>query len=102
MAHMCWLVNLTSMVVELFPLTRVATATGIVAAGSALGGMAFSEIIGYVVTYHGYFPLFWIMGCAHPIALAIMWTSVRPAGKTTQVAGTSLEGHAVGYEPYMQ
>jgi ACS family hexuronate transporter-like MFS transporter len=80
MAHMCWLINLTSLVVELFPPAQVATAAGIIAAGSALGGMIFSEIIGYVVTNHGYYPLFWMMACVHPLALAVMWTSARSVG----------------------
>jgi ACS family hexuronate transporter-like MFS transporter len=74
-AHMCWLVNLTALLVELFPASQVATAAGLIAAGSALGGMVFSEIIGYVVTHSGYSPLFWIMACLHPLALAAMWTA---------------------------
>jgi len=82
MAHMCWLINLGALIVELFPPSQIATAFGLIAAGSALGGMVFSEIIGYVVTHHGYFPLFWIMACLHPVALAVMWTSARPAGQT--------------------
>jgi ACS family hexuronate transporter-like MFS transporter len=84
MAHMCWLINLGALVVELFPPSQIATAFGLIAAGSALGGMVFSEIIGYVVTHFGYFPLFWIMACLHPLALAVMWTSARSAGKSTQ------------------
>jgi ACS family hexuronate transporter-like MFS transporter len=77
LAHMSWLVNLTSLVVELFPASQVATAAGLIATGSALGGMVFSEIIGYVVTHYGYSPLFWVMACAHPLALAVMWTSAN-------------------------
>jgi ACS family hexuronate transporter-like MFS transporter len=79
---MSWLVNPTALVVDLFPPTQVATAAGLIAAGSALGGMVFSEIIGYVVTYHGYFPLFWMMACVHPLALAVMWTSASPSKQT--------------------
>jgi ACS family hexuronate transporter-like MFS transporter len=77
-AHMCWLINLGALVVELFPPSQIATAFGLIAAGSAFGGMVFSEIIGYVVTHFGYFPLFWMMAFAHPLALAIMWTTARP------------------------
>jgi ACS family hexuronate transporter-like MFS transporter len=78
LAHMCWLINLGALVVELFPPSQIATAFGLIAAGSAFGGMVFSEVIGYVVTHFGYFPLFWIMACAHPLALAVMWTTARP------------------------
>ena len=82
LAHMCWLINLGALVVELFPPSQIATAFGMIAAGSAFGGMVFSEIIGYVVTHFGYFPLFWIMACAHPLALAVMWTTARPIRPT--------------------
>ena len=75
MAHMAWLVNLTSLVVELFPAHFVASAAGLVAAGSATGGIIFSEVIGYMVTHHGYLPLFWIMACVHPLALALLWSA---------------------------
>lgn len=77
MAHMSWLVNLTSLVVELFPARLVASAAGLVAAGSAIGGLIFSEVIGYTVMHHGYLPLFWIMACVHPLALAILWSTAR-------------------------
>lgn len=83
LAHMSWLVNLTSLVVELFPASQVGTAAGLIAAGSAVGGMVFSEIIGHVVTHYGYFPLFWMMACVHPLALTIMWTSAKQTGKRT-------------------
>jgi ACS family hexuronate transporter-like MFS transporter len=82
-AHMCWLINLGALVVELFSLSQVATAFGLIAAGSAFGGMLFSEIIGYVVTHYGYSPLFWIMACAHPLALAVMWSTAKPASQVS-------------------
>ena len=85
MAHMSWLVNLTSMIIELFPPFQVATAAGLIAAGSAFGGMIFSEVIGYVVTHWGYYPLFWIMACVHPIALTILWTSATPRPKAIRL-----------------
>ena len=81
LAHMCWLINLTALVVDLFPPSQIATAAGLIAAGSAFGGIVFSKIIGYVVTHYTYSPLFWMMACVHPLALAIMWTSIEPAGR---------------------
>lgn len=77
LAHMAWLVNLTALVVELFPAHLIASAAGLVAAGSATGGIIFSEVIGYTVSHHGYLPLFWIMACVHPAALAILWSTAR-------------------------
>lgn len=88
MAHMSWLVNLTSLVVELFPASLVASAAGLIAAGSAGGGMVFSEIIGFVVTHYGYPPLFWIMACVHPIALAILWSCAKPVPQIVATSAT--------------
>lgn len=79
MAHMSWLVNLTALVIELFPPSLVASAAGLIGAASAVGGMIFSEVIGFVVTRYGYSPLFLMMACAHPVALAILWTSAKRA-----------------------
>ncbi|MDR3791837.1 MAG: MFS transporter [Terracidiphilus sp.] len=73
MAHMAWLVNLSSTIVELFPSHQVGKAFGIVAAGSGFGGMVSTEVIGSVVTHCGYTPLFFLMMALHPIALAILW-----------------------------
>ncbi len=38
-AHMTWLINLTSLVVDVIPQRSVATCFGVIAAGSAVGGM---------------------------------------------------------------
>jgi ACS family hexuronate transporter-like MFS transporter len=73
LAHMAWLVNLTSTIVELYPSEQIGKAAGLVAAGSGLGGMVSSEIIAYFVTHQGYRPLFFIMAVLHPIALMILW-----------------------------
>jgi ACS family hexuronate transporter-like MFS transporter len=73
LAHMAWLVNLTSTIIELFPANQVGKAAGLVAAGSGLGGMVSSEIIGHFVAHQGYLPVFYIMAVLHPIALVILW-----------------------------
>lgn len=73
-AHMNWLVTLTAIVVELYPAPQVGTAAGLIASGSGLGGMISSEVIGAIVTHHGYTPLFFLMGVLHPCVLAFLWT----------------------------
>jgi ACS family hexuronate transporter-like MFS transporter len=75
LAHMAWLVNLTSTIVELFPANQVGKAAGLVAAGSGLGGMVSSEFIGYLVAHQGYLPVFYIMAVLHPIAIVILWNA---------------------------
>jgi ACS family hexuronate transporter-like MFS transporter len=77
LAHMAWLINLTSVLLELYPLAQVGKAAGFVAAGSALGGMVSSEIIAYFVTHGGYRPVFFLMAIMHPLALGLLWTAFR-------------------------
>jgi ACS family hexuronate transporter-like MFS transporter len=78
LAHMCWLTNLTAMVVDLFPSGSVGRAAGLIAAGSACGGIVFSELIGHIVMRAGYTPALWMMGMLHPLALWLLW----PIGRT--------------------
>lgn len=77
MAHMAWLINLTASLLEIFPLEQVGKAAGLIAAGSAFGGMVSSELIAYFVTHGGYKPVFFLMAIMHPIALVILWTALR-------------------------
>lgn len=72
-AHMNWLVTLTAIVVELYPPRQVGKAAGFIASGSGFGGMLSSELIGYVVTHHGYTPLFYLMALLHPMVLVLLW-----------------------------
>ena len=82
-AHMNWLVTLTAIVVELYPARQVGTAAGLIASGSGLGGMISSEAIGYVVTRHGYTPLFLVMGILHPIVIVLLWRVFEKSKVTT-------------------
>ncbi|HEY5256535.1 MAG TPA: MFS transporter, partial [Acidobacteriaceae bacterium] len=86
-AHMSWLTNLTAALLEVFPLAQLGKAAGLIAAGSALGGMLSSEIIGYLVTHGGYRPVFLIMGCMHPLAIALLWTAFE--GKPENALGAA-------------
>lgn len=95
LAHMAWLVNLTSTIVELFPANQVGKAAGLVAAGSGFGGMISSEIIGYFVAHQGYLPVFFIMAVLHPVALIVLWKAFAdtsehdtiPVNSRTVIAG---------------
>ena len=73
LAHMTWIVTLTTLAVDLFPAQRLGSIFGVVAAGSGLGGMLFTNLVGRLVTYVSYSPVFVIMGCLHPIAFVLIW-----------------------------
>jgi ACS family hexuronate transporter-like MFS transporter len=78
-AHMTWLINLSSLVVDIVPARSLATCFGVIAAGSSLGGMAMNWAVGKLVTHASYGPAFWIMAGVHPLAILLIWR-LRKAG----------------------
>ncbi|TFW21835.1 MFS transporter [Massilia arenosa] len=94
-AHMMFQVNLTSAAVDRYPGHAVATVFGVIAAGSGLGGMLSTQVVGDLVSTTGYKPLFIMMGCLHPIACALAWWGLsggRPQhhAETTTPAATTV------------
>lgn len=86
LAHMTWIVTLTTLAVDLFPARRLGALFGVIAAGSGLGGMLFTNLVGRLVTHFSYSPVFVIMGCLHPIALLLIWRVVARARRTSAAA----------------
>ena len=86
MAHLTWIVTLTTLAVDLFPAEKIGTIFGIIAAGSGLGGMLFTNLVGHLVTYFSYTPVFMLMSCLHPVALILIWRVARraAAGESAQ------------------
>lgn len=75
--HLVFQVNLTSLVIDRYPQHGVATVFGVIAAGSGLGGILSTQVVGELVGTAGYGPLFLMMGCAHPLACALAWWGTR-------------------------
>jgi ACS family hexuronate transporter-like MFS transporter len=73
-AHLAWQISLSTMIVDLFPKPLVGTVFGLVAAGSGLGGMLSTSLIGQAVTSYSYTPVFIVMGCLHPAAFLLVRT----------------------------
>ena len=71
-AHMCWQISLGAVVVDVFPKQLVGTVFGIVAAGSGLGGMISTNLVGRMVTEISYTPVFLAMGFLHPLAFLLL------------------------------
>ncbi len=71
--HMCWQINLGTLIVDIFPQRLVGTVFGLVAAGSGFGGMVSSNLVGRLVTNYSYTPVFLAMGVLHPIAWFLIW-----------------------------
>jgi len=72
-AHLTWLINLSSLVVDVIPQRSLATTFGVIATGSALGGMVMNWAVGRLVTHASYGPAFFVMAAVHPLALLLVW-----------------------------
>ena len=75
-AHLTWQISLGALVLDLYPKPVVGTVFGLVAAGSGLGGMISTNLVGRAVTYWSYAPVFVVMGFLHPVAY-LMITCLR-------------------------
>jgi ACS family hexuronate transporter-like MFS transporter len=73
LAHLAWQVTLSALIVDRYPSSSLATAFGLIAAGSGFGGMVSTGVVGYLVTHYSYTPVFVGMAVLHPLALVLVW-----------------------------
>jgi ACS family hexuronate transporter-like MFS transporter len=83
-SHLMFQVNLTALVIDRYPGHGVATVFGVIAAGSGVGGILSTQVVGQLVSTTGYSTLFLMMGCMHPLACGLAWWAV--SGRRRQVA----------------
>lgn len=76
-AHLVFQINMGTLIVDIYPPRTMATVFGLIAAGSGLGGMLSTQIVGELVAGGSYDRVFLIMGLLHPIACLIAWIGVR-------------------------
>jgi len=68
-AHNVWAVNIFTLASDCFPQSAVGSVTGLGTFGGSLGGFLMSTfLVGYIVTWFGYVPVFILMGIVHPLA----------------------------------
>jgi ACS family hexuronate transporter-like MFS transporter len=91
MGHSLWISNLLTLPTDMFPASRVGTATGLSGMGGAIGGMLANLGTGYVVTHYSYAPIFLMAGLMHPLAFTITklmllrrWRGQPPASSSVQ------------------
>lgn len=71
--QLAWQITTTTLAVNYFSTSLIATAFGIIAAGSGIGGMLSTNIVGHVVTSFSYRPVFIGLAVLHPVALLFVW-----------------------------
>jgi len=72
-----WLSNLTALVVDLTPKPILGTAFGVIACGSALGGILMNQGVAWLVMHRSYDDCFYLMALVHPLAFLL----IRPLGR---------------------
>jgi MFS transporter, ACS family, hexuronate transporter len=72
---------------DLFPTSAVGAVAGLVGFGGAMGGIAFGELVGYLLDHgFGYGVVFTIAGTLHVLAFAIILATIPGAGPALQKA----------------
>ena len=79
-SHLMFMVNMTALIVDRYPGRGVGTVFGMIAAGSGLGGILSTQVIGMLVGASSYQLIFVLMGCLHPLACGMTWLAVRKRG----------------------
>jgi ACS family hexuronate transporter-like MFS transporter len=74
-AHLVFQVNMGTLIVDHYPQRTVSTVFGIIAAGSSLGGIFSTQLIGYLASGGSYDRIFLLMGLLHPVACAVVWAT---------------------------
>jgi ACS family hexuronate transporter-like MFS transporter len=75
-AHLVFQINMGTLIVDLYPERTMATVFGVIAAGSGLGGILSTQLVGELVSGGAYERVFLLMGMLHPIACVVIWISI--------------------------
>lgn len=74
-AHLVFQVNMGTLIVDHYPQRTLSTVFGIIAAGSSLGGIFSTQLVGYLAGSGSYDRIFLLMGLLHPVACAVVWAT---------------------------
>jgi ACS family hexuronate transporter-like MFS transporter len=74
-AHLVFQVNMGTLIVDHYPQRTVSTVFGVIAAGSSLGGIFSTQLVGYLASGGSYDRVFLLMGLLHPVACAVVWAT---------------------------
>jgi len=75
--HQFFSTMMQTLTADLFPSSVVGSVAGLVGAAGSLGGVFFNLLVGILLTYYSYAPVFVITGLLHPIAFLVFLIFVR-------------------------
>jgi len=88
-AHLVFQINISTLVVDLYPGRHIATVFGIIGAGSGLGGMLSAQLVGSLVASGRFDLSFVLMAALHPIAFGVAWLGVKMAPRSRVIANAT-------------
>ena len=91
-AHLVFQVNMGTLIVDHYPQRTVSTVFGIIAAGSSLGGIFSTQLVGALASSGSYGRIFLMMGVLHPLACAVVWATPAIRRRTVSVMAAQGEG----------
>ena len=78
-AHLVFQVNISTLIIDLYPARRIATVFGVIAAGSGIGGLVSTQAVGMLVTGGAFDRAFMLMAALHPAAWVIAFVAFKLA-----------------------
>lgn len=76
-AHGIWITNFLGLLGDLFPAAAIGTVTGLTGTAGGIGAMLSTLMVGRTVDRFSYSPVFAVSGILYPLALAVIFLSVR-------------------------
>lgn len=73
----CWSTNIATLAADLLPNSSTATVVGMMGTAGSLGGVLFTQLMGFVVGHFGYPPAFLLAAALHPIAAGVLVLMLR-------------------------
>ncbi len=95
-AHLVFQINISALIVDLYPVRIIATVFGVIGAGSAFGGMLSTQVVGDLVASGRFDRCFVLMATLHPLALVLAWLALRTARGSRLIAGEAREPQLTG------
>lgn len=78
-AHLVFQINISTLIVDLYPTRHIATIFGVIAAGSGIGGLVSTQAVGLLVQSGSFDRTFLLMAFLHPVAFTLAWLAYRSA-----------------------
>jgi ACS family hexuronate transporter-like MFS transporter len=73
----CWSTNIATLAADLLPAASTGTVVGMMGTAGSLGGVLFTQVLGFVVGHFGYPPAFFLAAALHPIAACVLVLLLR-------------------------